>query len=81
MAFELKYKRGTFPFKDIFSTTGYRKDSPDKNKPYNIIPSGDISMKNVEFPIKGTDNLGNIKIMRPGKDYKFPGDIVYEERI
>ena len=63
------------------SKTGYRKDSPDKNKKYNIIPSGDISMKNVEFSVKGTDNLGNVKVMKPGKNYKFPGNIVYEERI
>ena len=81
MAFELKHKRGTFPFKNVFSTTGYRKDSPDKNKPYNIIPSGNISMKGVEFPVRGTDDLGNVKTMQPGRDYKFPGDIVYEERI
>jgi hypothetical protein len=35
-------------------------------------------MKGVNFPIKGVDNLGNTKIMKPGKDYKFPGD--YSER-
>tara|TARA_R100001594_G_C3916042_1_gene234537 strand:+ start:81 stop:296 length:216 start_codon:yes stop_codon:yes gene_type:complete len=63
------------------STTGYKKNSPDVNNKYNIIPSGDITMKNVEFNVKGTDNLGNTKIMKPGKDYKFPGDYVVEERI
>ena len=35
-------------------------------------------MKGVEFPVKGTDNLGNTKIMQPGKDYKFPGSSVLE---
>ncbi len=35
-------------------------------------------MKGVEFPVKGTDNLGNTKIMQPGKDYKFPGNSVLE---
>jgi hypothetical protein len=46
-----------------------------------VIPSGDITMKGVNFPVKGVDNLGNTKIMKPGKDYKFPGTIVKETRI
>ena len=45
--------------------------------PY-IIPSGDITMEGINFPIQGTDNLGNTKIMKPGKNYKFPGSSVYE---
>ena len=61
--------------------TGYKKDSPDVNNDFNIIPNGDISMKNVDFKVKGTDNLGNTKIMKPGKNYKFPGDYVVETRI
>jgi len=63
-----------------FSTQGYKKDSPDVDKAVNIIPSGDITMKGVDFKVKGTDNLGNTKIMKPGKDYKFPGTIVTETR-
>jgi len=46
----------------------------------NIIHSGDITMKGVDFKVKGTDNLGNTKIMKPGKDYKFPGTIVKETK-
>ena len=61
-----------------FSTQGYKKNSPDVGKKSNLIPSGDITMKGVEFPVKGTDNLGNTKIMQPGKDYKFPGSSVLE---
>ena len=60
------------------SRTGYKKNSKDKNKPYNVIPSGDITMKDVEFDVLGIDNLGNKKLMKPGKDYTFPGDIVLE---
>jgi len=60
------------------SRTGYKKNSKDKNNPYNVIPSGDITMKDVEFEVLGIDNLGNKKIMKPGKDYKFPGNIVLE---
>jgi len=63
------------------STTGYKRNSPDKNKPYNVIPSGDITMKNVDFPVLGIDNEGNSKVMKPGEDYSFPGDTVLEFRI
>jgi len=62
------------------STMGYKRNSPDVNKAVNIINSGDITMKGVDFPVKGTDNLGNTKIMKPGKDYKFPGTIVKETK-
>ena len=60
------------------STTGYKKNSPDKDRPYNVIPSGEITMKNVDFPILGIDNLGNSKEMHPGKEYSFEGDTVLE---
>lgn len=63
------------------SKTGYKKNSPDKDRPYNIIPSGEITMKNVEFPVLGIDNLGNRKEMKPGKDYSYPGDTVLEVPI
>ena len=62
------------------STQGYKKGSPDVNNAVNVIPSGDITMKGVDFKVKGTDNLGNTKIMKPGKDYKFPGTIVKETK-
>ena len=67
-----------FPLKGMlskYSTQGYKKNSPDVDNPVNIIPSGDITMKGVEFAVKGTDNLGNTKIMQPGRDYKFPGTV------
>jgi len=60
------------------STTGYKKNSPDKDRPYNVIPSGEITMKDVEFPVLGIDNKGNSKIMEPGKDYSFIGNTVLE---
>ena len=63
-----------------FSTQGYKKNSPDVDNAVNIIPSGDITMKGVEFKVRGEDNLGNVKIMEPGKDYKFPGTIVKETK-
>lgn len=60
------------------STKGYKRNSPDKDNSYNIIPSGDITMEDVDFPVLGIDNKGNKKVMKPGKDYKFPGNIVLE---
>ena len=63
------------------STKGYKRNSPDVNRKVNVIPSGDITMKGVDFKVKGTDNLGNTKIMEPGKDYKFPGSTVTETKL
>jgi hypothetical protein len=60
------------------STTGYKRNSPDKNKSHNLIPSGDITMKDVDFPVLGIDNMGNSKIMQPGQDYTYPGEMVLE---
>ena len=60
------------------SIKGYRKDSPDKNEPQLKIPSNKISMEGVEHKVHGKDNLGNEKVMEPGKNYKFPGDYVIE---
>ena len=62
----------------VFSTEGYKNDSPDKDNPFNIIPSGNITMKDVDFPVIGIDNLGNSKMMMPGGEYEFPGDMVFE---
>tara|TARA_R100001443_G_scaffold189_10_gene810 strand:- start:3742 stop:4008 length:267 start_codon:yes stop_codon:yes gene_type:complete len=62
------------------STEGYKRNSPDVKKKMNIIPSGDITMKGVDFKVRGEDNLGNVKIMKPGKNYKFPGTIVKETK-
>ena len=62
----------------VFSTEGYKKNSPDVNNPYNIIDSGSITMEGVDFPVMGTDNLGNSQMMTPGNNYQFPGDQVFE---
>lgn len=63
------------------TNTGYKVNSPDVNNKQNIIPSNNISMKEdngeplEKGNIKGTGlTTGNTKIMKPGKNYKFPGD-------
>ena len=68
----------------VFSTEGFRMDSPDVNNYQNIIPSGSISMKEKDGsplrkgPIHGVDNLGNAQVMYPGYNYQFPGTEVTE---
>ena len=68
----------------VFSTEGFRMDSPDVNNDVNIIPSGSITMKEKDGsplrkgPIHGVDNLGNEQVMYPGYDYEFPGTEVKE---
>lgn len=68
------------PFKNggKLSNTGYKFNSPDFNEPYLTIPSGDITMNSVPFPVYGQDNLGYSQMMYPGNDYQFPGDSVQE---
>ena len=61
-----------------YSKLGYKRYSPDLYKRYNIIPSGRITMKDVDFPVFGIDNLGNQQMMYPGKEYQFPGNQVFE---
>ena len=55
------------------SKKGYLKNSPDVNKPINVIEGGNITMKGVEFKVLGTDDRGYTKVMYPGYDYIFPG--------
>ena len=67
--------------KDItqhISVDGYKRYSKDLNNPYNVIESGNITMEDVDFPVMGTDNLGNSQMMMPGMNYQFPGDQVFE---
>ena len=60
------------------STEGYKRNSPDVNNPYNIIPSNQITMNGVDFPVLGIDDIGNQIMMQPGEDYTFPGSYVTE---
>lgn len=42
------------------------------------IPGGDITMRNVPYPVLGVDDLGNQQMMYPEMDYTFPGQSVTE---
>jgi hypothetical protein len=61
-----------------YSKNGYKKGSVDQHEPWLEINSRDITMKNVEHPVVGIDNLGNTKLMMPGARYTFPGNSVFE---
>ena len=43
-----------------------------------MIESSNITMKKVPYPLVGIDDKGNIKLMLPENDYKFPGNKVFE---
>lgn len=45
------------------------------------VPSNNITMKGVPYPILGKDQYGNQQLMLPGQDYVFPGDVVTEYPI
>ena len=63
------------------STEGYKRNSKDKKQPALKIPSNNITMKGVDFPVFGIDNHGNMKLMIPDQDYLFPGDYVVETPV
>ncbi len=52
-------------------------DYPEQNV---IVPTedGKITMDKVPYPILGVDNLGYKQMMYPGRNYEFPGEIIYE---
>jgi len=68
----------------MVSKTGYRDDSPDKNNPYNIIPSNRISMKGVSIPLIGVPIIGGkpdfsgMQIMTPGEKEEYVFDFYAE---
>ena len=64
--------------KGRITKTGYRRNSPDVGNDFNIIPSNRISMRDVDFPVLGIDNLGNTQLMHPGGEYEYQGDYVTE---
>jgi hypothetical protein len=54
------------------SATGYLPTSKDKNRPYNVIPSPDITMKTVPHPVLGiSQETGEEKMMMPGEEHHF----------
>jgi hypothetical protein len=77
------YKMGMRYWQDggSVSTDGYKRDSPDRFNAFNIIPSNQITMKDVPHPVMGRDDLGNQRMMLPGYQYVFPGSYVTERPV
>jgi hypothetical protein len=73
-----KQQFGGSMIKGAVTNTGYKNDSKDRYNDYNIIPSNNITMKNVNHPVIGIDNTGHTKMMHPGMNYTFPGQYVTE---
>ena len=67
--------------KKFVSTQGYKRNSPDVNNPVNVIPSGNISMNNVDFPVNAQLADGTNHIMYPEQNYQFDSPYVIETPI
>lgn len=73
-----KGKKGAY-----INTTGYRDGGPTAGNPFNIIPTGDISMQGVSqpinaIPLRGGQPMAAPMTMMPGQDYSFDADSVLE---
>ena len=64
----------------LHSIEGFKIGSSDKDNDINVIHSSEITMEGVPHNVEGTDDLGNTIIMKPGKNYKFPGNKVTERK-
>ena len=64
------------PYKDdvIYDPMGQWKYPGQVTK----IPDRNITMRGVNYPVLGVDDLGNQQMMQPGMDYTFPGQNVTE---
>ena len=82
MGFKLRKPNPKGEFRiSLGSIKGYKSDSPDRDNDVNIIHSKTITMEGVPHDVEGTDDLGNVVIMKPGKNYEFPGSKVTERKI
>jgi len=72
----IKPKGKTNPYKDdvVYSNLGQWKYPGQVTK----IPSNQITMQGVNYPVQGIDDTGYSQMMYPGMDYTFPGEYVTE---
>lgn len=71
------YKKNPFKKDVLYTPEGQWKYPGQVTK----IPSGNITMHSVSYPVLGVDNLGNSQIMYPDIDYQFSGEYVIEYPI
>lgn len=60
------------------SNMGYKANSPDRGYASLTVPSNQITMEGVPHDVYGIDDTGYSQLMRPGKNYQFPGNSVQE---
>jgi hypothetical protein len=72
----IKPKGKTNPYKHdvVYSNLGQWKYPGQVTK----IPSNQITMQGVNYPVQGIDDTGYSQMMYPGMDYTFPGESVTE---
>jgi len=81
MSFKLRKPNPKGEFRvSLGSIKGYKSDSPDRDNDVNIIHSSTITMEGVPSDIIGADEHGNITKMKPGENYRFPGDKITERK-
>lgn len=78
--------RTNYRRRSLVNLDGYKDDSANRDNPVNIIPSNNITMEGVSFPIRATPVKDGVtkgtQTLYPGQDYKFPGaDYVIEEKF
>lgn len=61
--------------KEFIVTPNGQWEFPGQN---TLIPSNQITMKGVPYPVFGMDDTGYSQMMYPGTEYTFPGNMVYE---
>lgn len=71
---------------DKYKDGGVVKDNlgywnPDNEGKVVEIDSPEITMRGVRQPLVGVSDEGDVKLMKPGKDYKFKGKKVREYPI
>ena len=81
MSFKLRKPNPKGEFRvSLGSIKGYKSNSPDRDNDVNIIHSSTITMEGVSSDVIGTDEHGNIAKMKPGKNYRFPGNKITERK-
>lgn len=58
-----------------YSYTGYLPDSPDRFRPYNVIPANRLTMRTVPHDILAVASTGQTQLMKANAPhtYHFPG--------
>lgn len=70
---DIKQEGGNIPIDPM----GYWNPN-NYDEPAVTIPSNEITMQGIDYPIYGEDNTGYGQMMYPGEDYAYPGDYVTE---